>query len=82
MKTNINGTCPHCKASLDGELVIDYPLSQGKSKKEALEYAKSYAGWDEHGEDNRWSRQIGIYNIDSDRTMYYKCPDCDGRIDR
>ena len=38
--SNINGNCPHCNADLDGDLVIDYPLSQGKtmSKDEALKY--------------------------------------------
>lgn len=76
--SNIHGTCPHCNANLDGDLVIDYPLSQGKSKEEALEYAKFYAGWDEHGEANRWGRVIAVYDIDKDRTMYYRCPDCQG----
>ena len=74
--SNINGYCPHCNANLDGELVIDYPLSQGESREEALEYAKFYAGWDEHGEANRWGRAIGLYCIDRDRTIGYRCPDC------
>lgn len=75
---NINGYCPHCNADLDGELVIDYPLSQGKTYEEALAYAASYNGWDKHGEKNRWGRQIAIYDINSDRTTHYKCPDCSG----
>ena len=73
---NINGYCPHCNASLDGDLVINYPLSQGKSMDEALRYAAMYAGWNEHGEANRWGRAIAVYNIDKDRTEYYRCPDC------
>jgi len=80
--SNINGFCPHCKASLDGDLVIDYPLSQGKSRKEALEYAKSYVGWEEFGEDNRWGRQIAQYDRDKDRTVGYVCPDCNGHWER
>jgi hypothetical protein len=74
--SNIKGYCPHCNANLDGDLVIDYPLSQGKSREEALEYAKVYAGWDEHGEDNRWGRAISLYCKDRDRTIEYRCPDC------
>ena len=73
---NIHGYCPHCNANLDGDLVIDYPLSQGESIKEALEYVKSYSGWDEHGEANRWGRAIGLYCRDRDRTIGYRCPDC------
>lgn len=44
---NINGFCPHCNASLDGDLVIDYPLSQGKSKEEALDKFINETGWDD-----------------------------------
>jgi hypothetical protein len=46
--TNINGHCPHCNANLDGDLIINYPLSQGKTMEEALNYASFYAGWNEH----------------------------------
>lgn len=81
-RSNIHGYCPHCNADLDGDLVIDYPLSQGKTMKEALEYAKHYAGWEQHKEKNRWGRAIGIYNLDYDRTTHYECPDCRGKIER
>ena len=73
---NINGYCPHCNASLDGDLVIDHPLSQGKSMDEALEYAKFYDGWNEHGEANRWGRAISLYSLEKDCTIGYRCPDC------
>ena len=73
---NINGYCPHCNADLDGDLVINYPLSQGKSMEEALRYAAFYAGWNEHKELNRWGRQIAIYDQGRDRTTSYRCPDC------
>lgn len=72
----INGNCPHCNASLDGDLVTDYPLSQGKSKEEALAYAASYEGWNKHGENNRWCRAIALYDVAKDRTTAYRCPDC------
>ena len=29
-----------------------------------------------------FSRRIGIYNLDEDRTVRYKCPDCDGEWER
>lgn len=74
--SNIHGYCPHCNVDLDGDLVIDYPLSQGKTREEALEYASSYCGWDEHGEKNRFSRAIGLYDINKDRTTAYRCPNC------
>ena len=80
--SNIKGYCPHCNADLDGDLVIDYPLSQGKTMEEALAYAAMYAGWNEHGKDNRWSRAIGLYDIRKDRTTMYKCPDCGKTWDR
>ena len=80
--TNINGYCPHCNADLDGDLVIDYPLSQGKTKEEAIAYVINYSGWTEHGELNRWDRRIGIYDMSRDRTTHYVCPDCNGVIPR
>jgi transcription initiation factor IIE alpha subunit len=74
--SNINGTCPHCNADLDGDLVINYPLSQGKTMEEAFEYAKNYQGWDNYKENNRFGRAIGLYSLDQDRTTGYRCPDC------
>ena len=79
---NINGYCPHCNANLDGDLVIDYPLSQGKTLEEAIDYARFYSGWDKYGVDNKWGRQIGIYDMEKDRTTKYKCPDCGGEWSR
>ena len=74
--SNIHGYCPHCNADLDGDLVIDYPLSNRYSPDLVLEYVSSYAGWNEHGEKNRFSRAIGLYDINKDRTTAYRCPDC------
>ena len=79
---NINGYCPHCNTSLDGDLVIDYPLSQGQMMSEAIEYAWGYEGWDEHGEANRWGKAIGLYCMDRDRTTAYRCPDCNDTWER
>lgn len=75
---NIHGYCPHCNANLDGDLVINYPLSQGKSMDEAFKYAYSYEGWDEYKILNRWNRTIGLYSQLGDCTIGYRCPDCNG----
>lgn len=75
---NKNGYCPHCKADMDGDLVINYPLSKGETYEEALKYAKSYEGWEQYGVENRWGRQILIYDVRLDRTVRQRCPDCQG----
>ena len=74
---NIHGYCPHCNADLDGDLVINYPLSQGKSMGEAIEYAKYYTGWEKHRVFNRWGRAIALYDFEKDRATAYRCPDCE-----
>lgn len=79
---NIHGHCPHCHTSLDGDLIINYPLNQGKTMEEAREYAENYGGWEEHGLENRWGRAIGIYDLYKDRTTHYKCPDCEKTWER
>lgn len=75
--TNINGYCPACKADLDGRNVLeDFMKISGYTREEALASAKHYAGWEEHGENNRWGRAIGQYSIEHDRTISWRCPDC------
>jgi hypothetical protein len=73
---NINGYCPHCKVSFDGELIVDTFIEQGNTREEAIKSASHYAGWEQHGELNRWSNKISIYDIDRDRTVQYKCNTC------
>lgn len=79
---NIHGYCPHCNADLDGDLVINYPISQGYTPDLVLEYASSYKGWNEHREKNRWGRAIALYSIEEDRTAAYRCPDCEKTWER
>lgn len=79
---NINGYCPHCNANLDGELIIETFMQQGRSREEAEKSASNYAGWDEHGQNNRWGRRIGISSLKHDRVMEWLCPDCDKRWKR
>jgi hypothetical protein len=73
-------TCRHCNFNLDGELILDFFIKQGKSKEEALETAKLYQGWEEFGEQNRWKLEIGIYDINLDRTTHSICPNCRNTI--
>jgi hypothetical protein len=80
--SNINGYCPHCNANLDGDLVINYPLSQGYTPDLVLKYVASYEGWNEHREANRWNRAIALYDMRKDRTTAYRCPDCGETWDR
>lgn len=69
-------TCPSCDVSLDGDLVIDTLIEQYDNYEEALRAASMYAGFKEHGLENRWSRRISIYNLNKDMTDKYRCPDC------
>lgn len=74
--SNVNGFCPHCKVDLDGDRICDTFMEQGKTKEESIDYAKYYAGWEQHGMANRWSRAMGISSLELDRTTGYICPDC------
>lgn len=74
--SNINGYCPSCSADLDGDLVVDYPKSQGRYPAECIDYARCYAGWNEHGELNRWGRAIAHSSYKQDKVTSYHCPDC------
>lgn len=79
---NINGYCPHCKADLDGDLVVETFIKQGMSREKAEESASHYYGWKQHGLQNRWGRKIGLSSITHDRIMEWQCPDCSGRWSR
>lgn len=91
-----HGNCPHCGACLDGESIWETGLRMAregrhyeqcdvpaKDKDEAYALADKYAAC--YGADRtkgRWGRAIGIYDIDRDRTVKWKCPDCEGEWDR
>lgn len=46
------------------------------SVSEATRIAHMYGATRENGK--CWRREIGIYDIDEDATVAYKCPDCSG----
>jgi hypothetical protein len=68
--------CPYCHVYLDDgdiyeELKKHYP---DKSHEELIVIAKDY-GWTPENK-IRFSRKIGVYDMEKDRTMHYECPDC------
>ncbi len=76
----IDDYCPHCNANLNGELIVEHFMSTGKTREEAIKSASMYSGWTEFGEQNRWSRRIGISDIARDRVTHHICPDCEGKL--
>jgi hypothetical protein len=54
--------CPHCKADMRDEPI-------------PAEHAEHYAGEYIDGV-KYFSKWIGVYDMDLDRTVAYKCPEC------
>lgn len=65
--------CQNCKADLDGGLIFDTFIEKYGEEQKALEAAAMHGATKTEG---RWGRQIGIYRMDQDRTVVYRCPDC------
>lgn len=65
---SINGHCPHCNTNLDGDLIIDTLENPSD--------ASNFAGWNEHGDKNRWSRAMIVHGDVNIRI----CPDCRGEL--
>jgi len=65
--------CPKCKSNLDGELIFDTFMKKYGNEQKALETASMYGATKTEG---RWGRQIGIYDMELDRTTEWRCPDC------
>lgn len=74
LKSNENGYCPNCDADFDGGSIYETGLKFHGSEEKALEYAAAYGATKEKGQ---WGRQISIYCMERDRTVSWKCPDCD-----
>lgn len=72
--SNINGYCPNCKISFDGELVIDTFRKMYGNEEDALKTSTEFSGYKQHGLENRWSNAISISNWDSHQ--HYLCKDC------
>lgn len=67
--------CPNCKADLAGELIYDAMLAQcGGDEPKAAERSAYYGATKENGK--RFGREIALYNLHTDMTYAYRCPDC------
>jgi rubrerythrin len=65
--------CPRCKVSLEGSLIFDTFLAKYNNEERALEAAKAYGATKTEG---RWSKKIGLYDQNIDRTVAWRCPNC------
>ena len=66
--------CPKCNSNLEGQLIYETFLDQyAGDETKALEAAAMYGATKTEG---RWGRAIGIYSMEKDRTVAYRCPDC------
>ncbi len=72
--------CPHCKSLLDGKDIYQCFFDDYQDKAKALDYASSY-GWTKE-RPTCFSRLIGVYDMEQDRTTHYECPDCKEKISR
>ena len=86
---NEHGRCPSCNADLDGgsiwqtgyDLARDgkhfYQAGMDAGHEEAEKLADAYAAaYGATREKGRWGRQIGICSLEHDRTVAWRCPDC------
>lgn len=82
--------CPKCNVDLQGGLIWatglqfahegkhyrqkGVPATGVEAEKFADEYAEAYGADRTSG---YWGRQIGIYDMEKDRTVAIRCPDCE-----
>lgn len=68
-----HGHCPNCNVDLNGGSIWEHFFKEKGSEEEADRSAAMYGATREKGQ---WGRAIGIYDMDTDRTVSWKCPDC------
>lgn len=88
--TDNHGTCPHCGEDMNGGSIWQtfydrgrqdgyyhhnggVPMNHEEAEALADEVASQYGATRTKG---NWGRQIGLYDMDKDRTVAWKCPDC------
>jgi rubrerythrin len=76
---NEHGHCPNCNADLDGGSIWETFFQLTGSEEEADRKAEMYGANREKG---RWGRTIALYDRDKDRTVAWKCPDCEHTWER
>jgi len=74
-QSNEHGYCPHCGSDLDGGSIWEHFYHQTDSEIDADRIASQYGATRTKG---KWGREIGIYDLEKDRTVSYQCPDCEG----
>lgn len=70
---NEHGYCPNCNLNLDGGSIWDHFFQESGSEVEADRIAAMYGATREKGQ---WGRNIGIYDMDRDMTVAWRCPEC------
>lgn len=76
---NQHGYCPKCNLNLDGERIWDYFYNQKGSEQEADRNAEMFGATRERG---CFGKAIGIYSIDRDMTVAWRCPECNHEWER
>lgn len=66
--------CPKCGVSLEGGSIWETFFEKYGSEQEATRVAEMYGATKENN--LQWGRQIGIYDLNTDRTVSWRCPDC------
>jgi rubrerythrin len=74
-----HGNCPSCNSNLNGDLIFDTFMNKYNDRQKALETAEMYGATETEG---HWGRAIGLYSLEKDRTVIYRCPDCNHQWER
>jgi hypothetical protein len=70
---NEHGYCPNCNLDFDGGLIYETFLEKYQDEEKALDAAEAYGATKTTG---KWGKRIGIYDIESDMTTQWRCPEC------
>ena len=74
-----HGYCPSCNTNLDGGSIFESFMEKYNDRAKALEVAEMYGATETKGQ---WGRAIGLYSLEKDRTVKYRCPDCNHEWER
>lgn len=75
-----HGHCPSCNTDLNGGLIFEHFLKEYDGDREkALATADMYGATETTG---RWGKVINIYSMEKDRTVAFRCPECNHEWER
>jgi len=66
--------CPNCGVDLSTDYIWDHFFKEKGNEEEATRIAEMYGASKGKG---KFSRKIGLYDWGEDRTVAWKCPDCE-----